>query len=208
MKYDFPMLLPIVLDRLYNKWSIFFGGWRAKVLAWWWGIKIGPGSRIQGRAIVRTRHKGEITLGHSVVLNADFTTNLVGIVQATILDTTSGGRISIGNFSGATSPVIHSRSSVSIGNHVKIGGNVRIFDHDFHALDATIRASSSDRLHVRSRPIIIGDDCFIGTNAIILKGTNLGARTIVAAGSVVFGLQTPPDSFVKGNPAVIVERHS
>ena len=56
------------------------------------------------------------------------------------------------------------------------------------------------------RDIVIGDDVFIGTNAIILKGTKIGNRSVVAAGSVVFGLDIPPDSLVRGNPAVIVKR--
>ena len=107
-------------------------------------------------------------------------------------------------YSGFSSVVMSSRTSIKIGSHVKIGGNVRIFDHDFHALEADIRRASEDRKHIRSRPVVIEDDCFVGTNAIILKGTHLGARVIVAAGSVVFGLDVPPDSLVKGNPAQII----
>ena len=69
-----------------------------------------------------------------------------------------------------------------------------------------IRCTSDDRMHIKTAPIIIEDDVFVGTNAIILKGTKIGARSIVAAGSVVFGLQIPPDSLVKGNPAQIIKR--
>ena len=54
--------------------------------------------------------------------------------------------------------------------------------------------------------VIIGNDVFIGTNAIILKGTHIGDRSVVAAGSVVFGLEVPPDSIVKGNPAKVLSR--
>ena len=54
--------------------------------------------------------------------------------------------------------------------------------------------------------MIIGNDVFIGTNAIILKGTHIGDRSVVAAGSVVFGLEVPPDSIVKGNPAKVLSR--
>ena len=94
-------------------------------------------------------------------------------------------------------------TSIRIGKNVKCGGNVRIFDHDFHSLEADYRSSSEDSKHVRAAPVVVEDDCFIGTNAIILKGTYLGARTIVAAGSVVMGLNAPADSMVKGNPAII-----
>jgi acetyltransferase-like isoleucine patch superfamily enzyme len=116
------------------------------------------------------------------------------------------GRIEVGDNSGGSSVVISSKTNVTIGARCKIGGNVRIFDHDFHSVDPMIRASLEDLKNIKSSPINIGDDCFVGTNAIILKGTELGARTIVAAGSVVFGLKAPPDSLVKGNPAIIVSR--
>jgi maltose O-acetyltransferase len=52
--------------------------------------------------------------------------------------------------------------------------------------------------------VIIGDDVFVGTNAMILKGTTIGARSIIGAGAVVAGLDVPPDSVVVGNPARIV----
>ena len=112
----------------------------------------------------------------------------------------------MGNNTGCSSVVISSRASITIGSHVNVGGNVRIFDHDFHSLEADYRRTSEDCKHIRSRPVIIEDDCFIGTNAIILKGTHLGPRTIVAAGSVVFGLDVPADSMVKGNPAKVITK--
>ena len=87
-----------------------------------------------------------------------------------------------------------------------VGGNVRIFDHDFHALEWESRRAVENREAIRTKPVVIEDDVFIGTNVIILKGTHIGARSIVAAGSVVFGLDIPADSLVKGNPAVIIKR--
>lgn len=203
MKYDFPMVLPVVFDRVMAKVAEIFAVLRARSLCAMWGVKAGRKVRFFGRTIVRTRHVGEICMDDGVVLNSRVRSNLVGITGPTILDTRFGGKITIGKGSGMTSAVISSKTAVTIGAHVKIGGNVRIFDHDFHALDAAVRRTAEDRLQIRSRPVEIGDDCFIGTNAIILKGTRLGARTIVAAGSVVSGMDAPPDSLVKGNPAVI-----
>ena len=85
-----------------------------------------------------------------------------------------------------------------------MGGNVRVFDHDFHSVDWKIRGGGEEYDKIRTKAIEIGDDVFIGTNSIILKGTKLGARTMVSAGSVVFGIEAPPDSLVKGNPARVV----
>ena len=198
------MIVPIAIERIWHKITLWYYRLRSPLLAWLWGVKHGKRLRFQGKTIIRTRHSGEITLGNNVVFNAQKGTNLVGLTGPTILDTLGGGKIEIGDRSGFSSIVMSSRSSITIGSRVKIGGNVRIFDHDYHSLEAEYRCTPEDRKHIRSKPVVIEDDCFIGTNAIILKGTHLGPRTIVAAGSVVFGLTVPPDSMVKGNPANIV----
>ena len=203
-KYSFPMMFLIAFVRLWQMITMRYYRLRTPFLAWLWGVKHGRCLRFQGKTIIRTRHPEEIILGDDVVFNAQRSTNLVGLIGSTILDTIGGGRISVGDNSGFSAVVMSSRSSITIGNHVKVGGNVRIFDHDFHALEANFRRTAEDLKHIRSKPVTIEDDCFIGTNAIILKGSHLGARTIVAAGSVIFGLKVPPDSLVKGNPARIV----
>lgn len=206
MKYGFPMVVPIVWDRLCAKLASALSVCRTKLLCAIWGVRHGKGVRLEGKTIIRTRHCGEIELGDGVVFNARMENNLVGITNPAIIDTRAGGRLVVGAHSGLTSPVISTMSSITIGAHVKIGGNVRIFDHDFHALEWQNRRAPENRSAMRTKPIVIEDDVFVGTNAIILKGSHIGTRSIIAAGSVVFGLQVPPDSMVKGNPAVIIVR--
>lgn len=58
---------------------------------------------------------------------------------------------------------------------------------------------------IRTSPVEIGDDAFIGANSIILKGVNLGDRVIVAAGSVIFRGSYPSDCLVAGNPARVIK---
>lgn len=205
-KYDFPIIIPTCAIKVWHCVSMLYYKMRTSVLAWIWGVKIGEHVRFQGKTIIRTRHVDDIRLGSEVVFNSQVSTNLVGLSGPTILDTLGGGKIKVGNNTGFSSVVMSSRSSITIGSNVKVGGNVRIFDHDFHSLESKYRRTAEDRNHVRSKPVIIEDECFIGTNAIILKGTHLGTRTIVAAGSVVFGLDVPADSMVKGNPAVVIPR--
>ncbi|WP_187276625.1 DapH/DapD/GlmU-related protein [Parahaliea maris] len=53
-----------------------------------------------------------------------------------------------------------------------------------------------------SKPIVIGDECFIATGATILGGVSIGSRSIVAAGAVVTE-DVPPNSFVAGVPATV-----
>lgn len=206
MRYDFPNLLPAIVDRIHQKATMAWYKFRTPILAWLWGVRCGKGVRFQGKTIIRTHRVGEIVLGRNVVFNSQATTNLVGLTGPNILDTFNGGRIVIGNSSGFSSVVLSSRSRIQVGNRVKVGGNVRIFDHDFHSLDPSVRCTSADRDNVRTKCVVIEDDVFIGTNAIILKGTTIGARSIVAAGSVVAGLQIPPDSLVRGNPAQVMAR--
>ena len=54
-----------------------------------------------------------------------------------------------------------------------------------------------------SSPIVIEDDVFIGVNCIILKGVTIGARSIIAAGSVVTK-SIPADCIAGGNPAKVI----
>lgn len=206
MRYQFPMIIPASVDRIIHWFTLKYYKLRTPFLAWLNGVSHGNGVLFQGKMIIKTRTKNEIVLGEHVVLNSECGTNLVGLVNPTILDTRLGGHIEIGNKTGMSAVVISSKSLVKIGARCKIGGNVRIFDHDFHSVDAKIRCTSADRLHIKTAPVTIEDDVFVGTNAVILKGTKIGARSIVAAGSVVFGLQIPPDSLVKGNPAEIIKR--
>jgi acetyltransferase-like isoleucine patch superfamily enzyme len=117
-----------------------------------------------------------------------------------LLTTLGEGVIRIGDYFGASAAVLSSRASITIGNHVNLGGNVRIFDHDFHSLDPLMRRSADDAKQIRSAPVILGDDVFVGANAIILKGVTLGDRCIVGAGAVVTR-SFPDDSIIAGNPA-------
>jgi acetyltransferase-like isoleucine patch superfamily enzyme len=92
-----------------------------------------------------------------------------------------------------------------VGDRVNIGGNVRIFDHDYHPLDHLVRRNSAqDPAEIKSHPVVIGDDVFIGTNAIILKGVHIGDRSVIGACAVVALKNIPPDSLVAGNPARVL----
>lgn len=89
------------------------------------------------------------------------------------------------------------------GGKIAIGGGTSLFS-----------SFSSNMLGLYQRCIIvarhggkieIGDDCFIGMNSIILKGTKLGNNVIVGAGSVVHG-SFPDNCIIAGNPAKIVKQ--
>ena len=55
--------------------------------------------------------------------------------------------------------------------------------------------------------VYIGNDTWIGANAVILKGVHLGIRCVVGAGSVVVGDNYPDGSVIVGNPGKIIKNH-
>ena len=164
-----------------------------------WRVKCGKNVRFLGQTIIRAYEQNSIEIGDDVFFNSCVSRNFVGLTGPTILIALSGARIKIGARSGFSSVVMNARKGITIGENVNVGGNVRIFDNDFHPLDYFDRRKPEQGDRIRSECVCIEDDCFIGTNAILLKGTHVGARSIIAAGSVVFGLDIPPDSIVKGS---------
>ena len=164
--------------------------------------------RASGRCYTDPRPAGAIQIVDPVAVYAGHRSNRVGLNNPVMLHTLGEGRIEIGDYSGGSAVVLSARSEIRIGKHVKMGGNVRVYDHDFHALDPAVRRTPEDEAQVRTRPVFIGDDVFVGTNAMILKGSSIGERSIVGAGAVVAGLDVPPDSLVVGNPAKILDKKS
>lgn len=122
--------------------------------------------------------------------------------------------IEIGHHVGMSSPCIWVKERLTVGNYVNIGGDCIIMDSDAHNLDWRIRRSKEtdeykhpiDSITAKSAPIVIEDDVFIGTRCIILKGVTIGARSVIAAGSVVTK-SIPADCIAGGNPAKVI-RHN
>ena len=112
-----------------------------------------------------------------------------------------GAVLTIGSNTGFNGVLLYSANSVTIGDNVKVGGGTRIFDTDFHPLDYETRRTSNDG--TKTAPIIIDDDVFIGAGCLILKGVHIGARSIIAAGSVVVK-DIPSDEVWGGNPAKLI----
>lgn len=110
----------------------------------------------------------------------------------------AGAILEMGDNSGMNGALLYATRKIIIGKNVKIGGGSRIFDTDFHPLDFELRRYTLKG--TKSASIEIGDDVFIGTNCMILKGVTIGARSIIAAGSVVTK-SIPSDEIWAGNPA-------
>jgi acetyltransferase-like isoleucine patch superfamily enzyme len=192
-------------DLLLIKLDLMGSTLKSRFSLWLQGCPVGSGIKTSGKCYFKARQAGSIRIGNSVVLLAGQRSNRVGLTTPVLLETLGCGLIEIGDESGASSVVISSRSRVMIGKNVKIGGNVRVFDHDFHSLDHLDRRGTEDGILISTSPVEIGDDVFIGTNAIILKGCKIGARSVIGAGSVV-SQNIPSNEVWAGNPARFIKR--
>lgn len=90
---------------------------------------------------------------------------------------------------------------VCIGNHVNLaqGITVTALNHNFE--DSSKRI---DEQGVSTKPVVIGDDVWIGTNAVILPGVTIGSHCVVAAGAVVTK-DIPDHTLVGGVPAKVIK---
>ena len=156
--------------------------------------------KINGR--LRLYGKGRLILGNGVRINSRYRNNPIGGQTFTSIYIKPQAIVEIGDNTGISNAAIYAAVGIKIGKNVKIGGDVKIFDTDFHSLDYEVRRSPNDT-EFKSKQIQIEDDVFIGASSIILKGVTIGARSIIGAGSVVTK-SIPPGEIWAGNPAKFI----
>lgn len=96
----------------------------------------------------------------------------------------NGSQIIIGDNCRLNGVYVHAQKNITIGNNCVMASGVNIIDSNGH------ETNSLDRTKGRDLPkeIVIGNNVWIGLNAIVLKGSIIGDNTIIAAGSVVRGV--------------------
>lgn len=126
------------------------------------------------------------------------------------------GRVRVGDFTLLNGALVMCEDEIEIGSHCLISWNVGIADSDFHPLDPAQRLIDAQavapffkdrppRPTLKTAPVKISDNVWIGMNAVILKGVSIGENSVVAAGAVVTK-NVPPNTVVAGNPAVAVKK--
>jgi len=148
----------------------------------------GRGSKIYHSVRMDTPPYRRFSLGrHSVVESFCCINNAVG-------DVVIGDHTRIGIHNTVIGPV-------TIGSHVNLaqGITVTALNHNYKETGKRI-----DQQGVSTNPVVIGDDVWIGANAVILPGVTLGNHCVIAAGAVVTK-DVPPHSLVAGVPAKIIK---
>ena len=103
--------------------------------------------------------------------------------------------------------------SVKIGAFNMISYNCRIWDTNTHAFykdDTRRRMTREEYPNIGSekdkpvtRSVVIGDDCLLGEECVILKGSNVGNKCVIGVHSVVAGASIPTRTMAVGNPVTI-----
>lgn len=88
-------------------------------------------------------------------------------------------RVGVGTWIGPFT-ILDGTGGLSIGDHCSISAGVQIYSHD------TVRwALSGGQAEYERSPVAIGNNCYIGSGAVIAKGVTIGMSSVIGAGSFV-----------------------
>ena len=144
--------------------------------------------RISLRCSLHTFDKSRITIGH----NCEF-------APFCDFEAHGDGELKIGEgcyFNRYC--MISAHESITIGSHCLFGPGVKIFDNN-HKHNPETGVSQS----LNTAPITIGNNSWIGSDAIILKGSHIGKNCVIGAGCIVKGI-IPDGSTVTVKQDIII----
>jgi acetyltransferase-like isoleucine patch superfamily enzyme len=159
---------------------------------------------INGRIFIR--NYGTIDIGKNFKANSGKNKNPIGGDVQLRLIVGKDALLQIGKNVGISNSTVVVKNKVEIHDYVKIGGGCRIWDSDFHDIDPERRKfEENGESKVKTKPIIIKENAFIGGSSIILKGVTVGHNSVIGAGSVV--TKSVPDNEIwAGNPAKFIRK--
>ena len=164
---------------------------RARAGIWRWrGASLGSKTRIGSRCV--------IVRPWALVTGARCQLELEAYVKVTDDDARieMGDEVFLGR--GVELDISH---RLTIGSHVLIAPGCFITDHTHrHALGTTIDSQGCE-----AGPVHIGDDAWLGANAVVLAGVTIGNGAIIGSGAVVTR-DVEPFTIVVGVPARLVGR--
>jgi acetyltransferase-like isoleucine patch superfamily enzyme len=145
----------------------------------------------------------------------------VGFGSGVCLSATDGGIITIGNrvYIGPHSRIVAQPGAVHIGDDVFIGDGVVIVSQEEIRIGSGTQIAEyvviRDQDHRFSTgrvlgtgfertPILVGENCWLGSKVTVLRGSRIGSGTVIGAHSLVRG-EIPPHSVALGSPARVVK---
>jgi acetyltransferase-like isoleucine patch superfamily enzyme len=164
-------------------------------------ISLGNPITLLGKPILTTVKGASISIGDHCVLCSRSTQTALGVNHPIVIRAMKPGAVlTVGSNVRMSGVTICSASKIIIGDRCVIGANATIIDTDFHSMDPLVRSSPNDFSDAASKPIIIGNDVFIGGNSTILKGVTIGDGAVIGSNSVITK-NVPAGVVVAGNPA-------
>lgn len=176
---------------LFNRWTFSIN--RVTIINNW---------RVNGRIFIQNH--GKLEIGEKFMVNSGKRYNPIGGDIITRLITQSNSKLSIGNNVGISNSTIFCTDSIEIRDNVYIGGGCKIWDTDFHSINSNERIHLDDK-GIKTAPILIDVNVFVGANTIILKGVKIGKNAVIGAGSIVTK-DIPHNEIWAGNPAKFIKK--
>lgn len=173
------------------------------------GVKLGKNSNMSNRVyLTMLGTNSKFFIGDNFTLSSGSGINPIARGLMAHIYVEDNATLCIADNVGMSSPCLWCAKKITIGNNVNIGANSLILDTDSHSLDYKERQNErlfgfKDRSKIKTLPVVIEDDVMVGANCIILKGVTIGARSVIAAGSVVTK-NIPSDCIAGGNPARVI----
>lgn len=164
-------------------------------------ISIGSGSRVYYKTKITCVGDHKVIIGKNCRIGSSPRCYHSGMPFFTSILCDAMGRVKIGDNCRINGAYIHSQKSIEIGSNCVIAAGVTIMDSNGHELKSTNRTVGRDI----PKEIRIGNNVWIGLNAIILKGTNIGDNCVVSAGTVVKG-EFPKDCIISTNNQISVSK--
>ena len=91
---------------------------------------------------------------------------------------------------------IQATNGIIFGNNIELGPGVKIISAN--------HSPNNFRKHIKSKPIKIGNNVWIGSDAVILPNINIGDNVVIGAGSIVVK-DIPSNSIAVGNPCKVIK---
>jgi acetyltransferase-like isoleucine patch superfamily enzyme len=165
---------------------------------WWVKTFMNPFYHVRGKgAVIRSTVRKDVLPFNKFIVGDYAVIEDFSVINNGMGDVKIGKRSFVGLHNTIIGPV-------EIGDNVITAQQVVIsgLNHGYENIDIPIKAQPCE-----AKKITIGDDCWIGANAVITAGVTIGKHVVVAAGSIVTK-PVPDYSVVAGNPARVLKQYN